>query len=122
MPLKATCHCGATSFEVSEAPTRLTECNCSFCFKRGGLWAYYPPEQVSFADNERTTGYTTDPTTHTHYHCSICGCGAWNHALCSWGEDGPDFGKPRIAVNARLFDDFDISVLPVDRLDGRNLW
>ena len=30
MPIKASCHCGATRFEVSEAPTTLTECNCTF--------------------------------------------------------------------------------------------
>ena len=41
MPIKARCHCGATQFEVSEAPNTVTECNCTFCFKRGVLWAYY---------------------------------------------------------------------------------
>ena len=122
MSLKATCHCGATSFEVSEAPTSITECNCTFCFKRGGLWAYYSPEQVSFTKTDKTTPYTSDATTHTHYHCSICGCGAYNQVLCTWGESGPDFTKPQVAVNVRLFDDFDITTLRVNHLDGRNQW
>lgn len=61
MPIKASCHCGATQFEVSEAPTTVTECNCTFCFKRVVLWAYYLPEQVSFIKNDRTTAI---PTTH----------------------------------------------------------
>jgi hypothetical protein len=41
---------------------------------------------------------------------------------CSWGENGPDFTRPQVAVNARLFDDFDLAAVPVKHLDGRNLW
>ena len=41
---------------------------------------------------------------------------------CSWGEHGPDFTCPQVAVNARLFDDFDLGAIPVKHLDGRNLW
>src|SRR5262245_42028790 len=96
MPIKASCHCGATQFEVSEAPTSLTECNCTFCFKRGMLWAYYSPEQVDFIKNDRTTAYTRDESTHKHHHCSVCGCGAYNELRCSWGENGPDFSAPRL--------------------------
>jgi hypothetical protein len=85
MPIKATCHCGATQFEVSETPTSVTECNCTFCFKRGVLWAYYSPEQVRFVKNDRTTVYTSDESSHKHHHCSVCGCGAYNEMYCSWG-------------------------------------
>jgi len=42
MPLKGSCHCGATQFEVREPPSSVTSCNCSFCAKRGALHAYYP--------------------------------------------------------------------------------
>jgi hypothetical protein len=122
MSIKASCHCGATQFEVSEAPTSVTACNCTFCFKRGGLWAYYSPEQVILIKNDRTTVYTSDESTHEHHHCSICGCGAYNEVRCTWGENGPDFTRPQIAVNARLFDDFDLAIVPVTHLDGRNLW
>jgi hypothetical protein len=94
MSIKASCHCGATQFEVSEAPTSVTACNCTFCFKRGGLWAYYSPEQVILIKNDRTTVYTSDESTHEHHHCSICGCGAYNEVRCTWGENGPDFTRP----------------------------
>jgi alpha-beta hydrolase superfamily lysophospholipase len=30
--------------------------------------------------------------------------------------------RPQVAVNARLFDDFDLAAIPVKHLDGRNLW
>ena len=45
MPIKGSCHCGQTQFEVSEAPAGVTRCTCSLCAKRGALWAYYTPAQ-----------------------------------------------------------------------------
>ena len=44
MKLTGSCHCGATKFEVSEAPASVTRCTCSICSKLGVLWAYYRPE------------------------------------------------------------------------------
>ena len=46
MALTAKCHCGATELEVNDPPSSLTRCTCTFCSKRGALWAYYAPEQV----------------------------------------------------------------------------
>ena len=37
MAITASCHCGATQFQVSEAPSSVTDCNCTFCAKRGAL-------------------------------------------------------------------------------------
>lgn len=123
MPLTATCHCGATRIELAHAPRDITECNCSFCFKRGALWAYYAPDQVAVVTGaEVNTGYSSSPEMHTHHHCSVCGCTTYSTLRCSWTDDGPDFDKPRISVNARLFDDFDIATLPSKKLDGRNDW
>ena len=86
MTIKASCHCGATQFEVSEAPASVTECNCTFCSKRGGLWAYYSAEQVILIKNDRPTVYTRDESTHEHHHCGVCGCGAYNEVRCTWDE------------------------------------
>ncbi len=47
MAIKGSCHCKATEFEVSEAPENVTRCTCSFCSKRGSLWAYYTPSQFT---------------------------------------------------------------------------
>jgi len=47
MTLKGSCHCGATQFEIAEAPAKVARCTCSFCSKRGALWAYYSPEQFN---------------------------------------------------------------------------
>jgi len=122
MSLVATCHCGATYIEVAVPPHDLTECNCSFCFKRGALWAYYPPGEVTVHADSHKIAYTSNPQTHTHYHCGACGCSTHSQLACTWTNDGPDFDQPRIAINARLFDDFDIAALPVAKLDGRSEW
>ncbi|MGY3393832.1 hypothetical protein ACVWW6_006423 [Bradyrhizobium sp. USDA 3311] len=45
MSIEASCHCGETVFEVTEAPSSVTRCTCSLCAKRGSLWAYYKPAQ-----------------------------------------------------------------------------
>src|SRR5262245_36568885 len=84
--------------------------------------AYYSPKQVGFIKNDRTTVYASDESTHKHHHCSVCGCDAYNEMRYSWGENRPDFSRPQVAVNAGLFDDFDLAAVPVKHLDGRNLW
>lgn len=46
MTIKGSCHCGKTSFEIyGDVPEQLTHCTCSFCSKRGALYAYYQPDQ-----------------------------------------------------------------------------
>jgi len=34
----------------------------------------------------------------------------------------PDFDNPKVGVNSRLFDDFDLDAVPVTVIDGKNLW
>ena len=44
MAVKGSCHCGATQFTVARRPETVTRCTCSFCTKRGALWAYQNQE------------------------------------------------------------------------------
>jgi len=39
-----------------------------------------------------------------------------------WSTGKPDFDNPKIGVNSRLFDDFDLDAVPVTIIDGKNLW
>ncbi|TIN50529.1 MAG: GFA family protein, partial [Mesorhizobium sp.] len=39
-----------------------------------------------------------------------------------WSTGEPDFDNPKISVNARLFDDFDLDNVEVVVIDGKNLW
>jgi hypothetical protein len=122
MAIKASCHCKATQFEVSEAPKNLTYCTCSFCSKRGALMAYYSPAQFKLLTaRDRVSTYQWRTFTGHHHYCAICGCGTYSESP-DWSTGKPDFDNPKISVNARLFDDFDINALEVVTIDGKNLW
>ena len=41
------CHCGRVRFRVTADLTRVTDCNCSICSKKGFLHLIVPPELVS---------------------------------------------------------------------------
>lgn len=44
MATRGSRHCGATQFTVAKRPETVTRCTCSFCSKRGALWAYQNEE------------------------------------------------------------------------------
>lgn len=121
MSIKGSCHCGATRFEVETAPESVTRCTCSICTKSGGLWAYYTPDQIRFETPKSTATYRWQSLIVAHNFCPTCGCTTYNESP-SWVDFKPDFEHPRIAINARLFDDFDFATVPVEVIDGRNLW
>ena len=122
MTLKRSCHCGATKFEVDQAPASVTACTCSYCSKVGALWAYYPPEQfrLSTAEGDRAL-YKWRSKTVEHYFCATCGCTTYGLSPV-WVDGKPDPVKKRIGLNARLFDDFDLGQVPHQTIDGKNLW
>ena len=122
MAVKGSCHCGQTAFEVSEPPTELTQCTCSFCAKRGALWAYYRPDQFTLlTPGENVATYQWRSRVIKHHHCANCGCGTFTETPdFAMGE--PDFDNPMISINTRLLDDFDLGAVPVQVLDGKNLW
>jgi hypothetical protein len=124
MPITGSCHCGTTAFKiVGEIPAKLTRCTCSFCSKRGTLYAYFEPAQFHL------TTPTTDVATYrwntnkvAHNFCATCGCGTFSDSP-DFKPDGSWDGKTRrIGVNARLFDEFDAAEAPVQVIDGKNLW
>ncbi|MBZ9655682.1 GFA family protein [Phyllobacterium lublinensis] len=121
MAILASCHCGAIKFEVSEAPSTATRCTCTFCTKRGALWAYYTLEQVRLSVATEADAVYARNGMNRHHHCNVCGCGTFSQ-VPTWTDYKPDLDHPRISVNVRLFDDFDIGSLPVEIIDGRNLW
>ena len=101
MPIKGSCHCGQTQFEVSEAPAGVTRCTCSLCSKRGALWAYYTPAQfrlTSPAENVAT--YLWGSRTVKHHFCANCGCGTYSESP-DWSTGKPDFENPKVGVNAQ---------------------
>lgn len=121
MIIKARCHCGSTEIELTNAPPRVIECNCTFCSKRGILAAYYDPEHVKLIKTDQTKVYASKGSPNQHHHCSICGCSTHNIMETSWNEDFTP-GSPKISVNARLFENFDLAAVSVKKVDGLNQW
>ncbi|MBB3235020.1 GFA family protein [Phyllobacterium endophyticum] len=121
MTIQASCHCGAVKMEIFEAPAQITACTCTFCTKRGALWAYYRPDQIKLAVTPGADAVYARNSLNKHHHCNVCGCGTFSE-VPTWTNYQPDSDRPRISVNIRLFDNFDTGSLPVETLDGRNLW
>lgn len=122
MSIKGSCHCGKTRFSISHAPEELTECNCSFCSKRGTLWAYFTPAEFLLISSEESATYLWKTKTVKHHFCAACGCGTYSESPGWTAEGQPDFKNPNIIVNSRLLDDFDLSKVKVTQVDGRNGW
>jgi hypothetical protein len=124
MTVKGSCHCGRTRFEISgEIPPTLTRCTCSFCSKRGALYAYYRPEQFKISISVEEDGlYRWNTRLVGHHFCKHCGIPTFSDSP-AFEPDGSWDGKTRrIGVNARLFDDFDAACAAVSVIDGKNLW
>lgn len=122
MTLQGSCHCGKTRFELSAAPTELTRCTCSLCSKRGALWAYCTPDEFRLlTPPDDVATYRWNSRMIANHYCDRCGCSTYTESP-SWVDFKPDFDHPKIGVNARLLDGFDLDAVPVTVLDGKNLW
>ena len=101
MTVTAKCHCGSVSVQVPEPPSQITECHCSICSKLGVLWAYYPDAEVRTVGETET--YVCNYRVIAFHRCRECGCTAYRRTL------ERDFG--RMGINARLFEDIDLSAI-----------
>lgn len=124
MAITGSCHCGKSAFVIEgELPETVTRCTCSFCSKRGALWAYYTPDQfqlTSPADGDAT--YRWNTTLAAHHFCPQCGCGTFTDTPAFKPDGSWDQHTRRIGVNARLLDGFIAADAPVAVIDGKNLW
>jgi hypothetical protein len=108
--VRGTCHCGAVAFEADEAPTEVTDCNCSICRRYGPLWAYYPASCVRVTG--ATDTYTWSVGTTAFHRCLTCGC------VTHWSATEPQ--RDRVGLNARMFDPPVLAQARVRHLDGAN--
>lgn len=132
MTITGSCHCGETRFEIDFVPETATRCNCTFCTKRGALWAYGEPDQFRLLTPiENAKRYSPTNEENRHYFCPTCGCTTFSDnpdysafAEGDWeaAEANFDTSKRRISVNLWVLDDFDIEALPIERLNGRTDW
>lgn len=103
-PLKATCHCGAVTIQVSGKPREINECQCTLCRRYGAAWAYYDPKEVivSVKDNSITKPYVWGDREIEFHFCSDCGCVTHWKSIQAHNEMG---------VNTRMMDPEDIKTV-----------
>lgn len=111
--IEASCHCGAVRISVPELPAKLTSCNCSLCWRVGGLWAYYRPVEVTVTGE--TIAYVQGDGMLATRHCPTCGC------VTHWTPT-ERAEADRMGINARLMDRKAIAEIPVRHLDGADTW
>ena len=108
--VSCSCHCGAVVLEIEEAPSEVTECNCSICRRYGVLWAYYAPRQVRISRPAPTDTYLWDDRAVAFHRCRACGC------VTHWAAVDPAMG--RMGVNARLMPPEAVVQARLRHLDG----
>jgi hypothetical protein len=106
------CHCGRVRFRVAADLSRVTECNCSICTKKGFLHLIVAPEQFELLSGaEELASYRFNTGTAKHTFCRHCGI----HPFYVPRSD-PD----KIDVNVRCLDNVDLSAITPHFFDGRN--
>ncbi len=110
--IRAACHCGAVRMEVVKAPECLLDCNCSICRRYGGLWAYYPPEEVKFLGTPGATFAYVWAHKQLEFHiCRTCGC------LTHWEAADKTYTE-RMGINGRMMLGLDPATVPVRQQDN----
>ncbi|MBC7983029.1 MAG: GFA family protein [Candidatus Obscuribacterales bacterium] len=106
------CHCGSVRFRVTGDLTRVTDCNCSMCTKKGFVHLIVPRSQFELLSGEdNLTTYTFNTGVAKHTFCKTCGI----HSFYTPRSD-PD----KVDVNVRCLDDIDLTNINPMRFDGKN--
>lgn len=106
------CHCGRVRFRVTDDLTRVVECNCSICTKKGFLHLIVPPEQFELLQgSDDLTTYQFNTQTAKHTFCRHCGI----HPFYV-----PRSRPDKFSVNVRCLDGIDLSTIQPQPFDGQN--
>ncbi len=117
------CHCGGTRIALAHAPTSAMQCSCTYCTKSGGLWAYCEIGEARVLSDTHGAIYSPTTPLHEHHFCSRCGCTTYGIAPDYSLEDTEVPENKKLGYNVKLLDDFAmLQALPVETIDGRNLW
>src|SRR4051794_9312554 len=108
------CHCGRVRYEVTADVSKVIECNCSICSKKGHLLAFVPEDRFTLKAGDGLGDYQFNKDIIHHLFCPTCGVQSFARGK------GPD-GKPMVAVNVRCLEGVDVKKLAVTPFDGRSL-
>ena len=115
MRYQGSCHCGQIAFEVEGELTRVIDCNCSICIRKGALLWFVPRDKLHLqTPEEDTRAYTFGAHTIQHRFCPTCG-------IHPYGEGSDPAGNRMAAINVRCLENVDSGSLAVDHYDGRAL-
>ena len=111
---RGSCHCGAVQFEMDAEVTKVTECNCSICYKKGILHHRVPKERFRIVSGEDALSeYRFNTGAARHLFCATCGIHPFGH---------PRTHPDQVTVNLRCVDEpaLDLGRLAVRKFDGQN--
>lgn len=115
MIYRGSCHCGRIAFEVEGDLTRVLECNCSICSRKGSLLWFVPRQRLRLSTPESDLAtYTFNKHMIQHRFCARCG-------MHPFGEGTDPSGNRMAAINVRCLENVELSSLPVDHFDGRSV-
>lgn len=115
MKYQGSCHCQQIRFEAEGELTKVVECNCSICQKRGSLHWFIPQESFRLLSGDAPIAeYTFNKHLIKHHFCPECGCAPYS-------EGKAPSGNYMVAINARCLDAVDLSALELGHFDGRSL-
>lgn len=108
------CHCGAVKYEVEADLSKVIECNCSHCARKGFLLTFVPASQFRLLSGEESlTEYRFNKKVIAHLFCKVCGVQGFSR-----GQD--EQGNATLAVNVRALEGVDMSSLKPAFIDGKN--
>lgn len=113
--MKAACHCGSVSFEVSlpEGIKGAYRCNCSLCFRKGTIVVPVPRQALRMiAGADVLASYQFNTKTARHFFCKTCGI----HTHHQRRTDSNSFGVNVACLNGVRLED----LAEIALLDGRD--
>lgn len=113
--ITGSCHCGAVTWRYPKRPDKLTSCNCSYCRRAGGLWAYAHPGDIDVAYAPGSViRYIQGDRTLAYVSCANCGC------TTHW--ENLDADADRMAVNFAMADPSEVEGIRIRHFDGADSW
>lgn len=107
---RGSCHCGRVQFEIRTSLTRVSECNCSICRRKGYLHHMVPPDRFRLLQGEDAlTTYQFGTGRALHQFCKVCGVASFYR---------PRANPANYMINARCLEGVDLDLLERVRFDG----
>lgn len=111
--MKGECPCGGVTVTVPRKPEYLNSCDCTLCFRLGGLWGYFDPAEVTVTGETKAFRRSDVEVWLQTNFCPTCS------AVVSWTAVR-ELETPRMGVNMRLFDPDQLVGLAVRFPNGRD--